>query len=220
MLQAGDLVVGEPITLEVIPTNKRYRLSVRYLDRRFVYLNMPTEENGEVASIEPGTEVKLLVTGFGAMYVYTTSVDSINTAQSPPRLVINRTGPPDKQESRANLRLSVQIKTDVKVLAADGSVKGTTPGEMVDVSAGGGRIRLTQPFERDTMIHISFPLAGSAEGIDTKAKIARVFPVIRRGQHEFGLQFLGDEERAITADSVGDRIVKWILDQQRRRVGR
>ncbi|MBI4214336.1 MAG: PilZ domain-containing protein [Chloroflexi bacterium] len=213
MLQAGDLVVGEPVTLEIIGTGKRYRLSVKYLDRQYVYLSLPEDEDKTPVSPEPGADVKLIVTGFGKMFVYTTKVQYVEDTVNG-RLVVQRTGPPEEAINRANLRLSVQIKTKMQIIAEDGSVKVAKDAELMDISAGGGRLRTSENLTRDAVLSLSFPLHGS-EPVETPAKVVRVFPAVRRGVNEMALQFTGDR-----AEALGDRIVKWIMDQQRRRAGR
>jgi c-di-GMP-binding flagellar brake protein YcgR len=212
-LQAGDLVVGESVNLEVMSTNQRFRLDVKYLDSRTVYLSLPMDENKQVVTIEPGTDVKLVVTGFGKMFVYTTKVLGVENRE-PARLMVERTGPPEEAINRANLRMNVQIPTQVKILDAEGAVVKTVKGELLDISAGGGRLRLSEELKRDTALEIAFPLQGT-EPVDTPAKVVRPFPPTRRGVFESALQFTGER-----AEALGDRVVKWIMDQQRKRVGR
>lgn len=213
MLRAGDLVVGEPVTIELPDGGKRYRTSVLYIDRRFVYLQ-PPEEQGERVEVEPGTEVRLIVSGFGAMFAHTATVHHLEEEARPPRLALVKGGPPERMESRSALRLATQLKTQVEVLAADGAVQVTKQGEIVDLSAGGGRIKMGEPIPNGTNLHIRFALPGTSEVIDTPARVARLFPQTRRDVAELGLQFLAADT------SVGDTIVKWILDQQRRRAVR
>lgn len=213
MLQAGDLVVGEPVTMEIPSTQKRYRLTIKYLDRQSVYLSMPQEEDKTPFTLDAGTELKLIVTGFGKMFVYTSAVRYIEDTPDG-RLVVERTGPPEEAVNRANLRLSVQLKTKMQLLAEDGSVKATKEGELLDISAGGGRLRTAENLTRDQMLNIAFPLQGT-DPVDTPAKVVRVFPAVRRGVIEVALQFTGDQ-----AQATGDRVVKWIMEQQRRRAGR
>lgn len=207
------MVIGEPVNLEVVETGKRYRLNVEYLSQRFVYLSLPVDENKQVVELEPGTEIRLVVANFGKMFVYNSKIEGLED-RDPPRLIVDRSGPPEEAINRANLRMNVQIITQVRVLAADGSVKKTIKGDMLDISAGGGRLRLTESLERDTQLHINFPLHG-ADPVDSPAKVVRAFPPVRRGVYEMALQFTGEG-----ADPLGDRVVKWIMDQQRKRVGR
>ena len=214
MLQVGDLVVGEDVTLEVPSMEKRYKTTIVYLDRRFAYVQPPLDESGALVALEPGIEVNLIVTGFGAMHVHPTTLHHWEDEQNPPRLVLDRTGPPERMETRSTLRLNVQIKAELRLLAADGSIKSVKQGEFQDMSAGGGRVRLDEPLPRDTDVEVSFTLPGTTQLVETPGKVARVFPVIRRGVHELGIQFLP------TAASVGDTITRWILDQQRRRAVR
>lgn len=218
MLQAGDLVVGEAVTLEVPsedPTKpKRYKVTIKYLDRQSVYLNIPEEEDKTQVKPAPGTEVKLVVTGFGKAFAYNTKIQYVeDTANG--RLVVERTGPPEEIISnRATLRLSVQIKAKLQLLNEDGSVKATKEGEFIDISAGGGRLRTGESLIRDQVVNTSFPLVG-AEPVEIPVKVVRVFPAVRRGVTEVALQFVGDK-----ADATGQRIVKWIMDQQSKRAAR
>ena len=214
-LQAGDLVVGEPVTLEVGEPIIRYKLDIKYLDSRTVYLSLPMDENKQVVTLEPGTDVKLVVTGFGKRFDYTTKVIGIED-RDPPRLMVTRTGPPEEFISdRAAVRLTgLSIVTQVQILGADGAITKTVKGELLDISAGGGRIRMSEELKRDVAVHISLPLQGS-DPIDTTAKVVRAFPPARRGVYESALQFTGER-----AEALGDRVVKWIMDQQRKRIGR
>ena len=213
-LQAGDLVVGEPVTLEIPATNTRYKVDIKYLDSRTVYLSLPTDENQQTVSLEPGTEVKLAVIGFGKRFDYTTKVLGLENRE-PPRLMVERTGPPEEiLANRADLRMNVAIATQVQILAADGSVSKTVKGELLNLSGGGGRLRMGEDLKRDAELLVSFPLQGS-EPVDTPAKVVRPFPPTRRGVYEMALQFTGER-----APAVGDRVVKWIMDQQRKRTVR
>lgn len=214
-LQAGDLVVGEPITLEVPATNVRYRVDVKYLDARTVYLSLPTDESKQAVTLDSGTEVKLVVTGFGRRFDYTTRILGVED-RDPPRLMVQRTGPPEEFISaRGAVRLTgIAIPTAVQILAEDGSVAKTVKGELLDISAGGGRLRLGDELKRDAELHINFPLQGT-DPVDTTAKVVRPFPPTRRGVYETALQFTGER-----AEALGDRVVKWIQDQQRKRIGR
>jgi c-di-GMP-binding flagellar brake protein YcgR len=200
------------VTLEVGDPVKRYKLDIKYLDPRIVYLSLPTDENKEVVALDPGTEVRLVVTGFGKMFAYSSKVLGLENRE-PPRLMVERTGPPEEQINRANLRMNVSIQTQVQILGADGAVTKTVKGELLDISAGGGRIRMSEELKRDQELHINLPLRGT-DPIDTTAKVVRAFPPTRRGVYESALQFTGER-----ADALGDRVVKWIMDQQRRRVG-
>jgi hypothetical protein len=211
MLQVGDLVVGEEVTIDVPSIEKRYKSAVVYLDRRYAYLAPPKDESGEAPYLEPGTAVNLIVTGFGAVYVHSCTVHHWEDEQNPPRLAVERGGPAERHETRSTLRLTVQLKARVEVLAADGSVKAITEGEFQDMSAGGGRMRVVEVIPRDTQLHLTINLPGTTDIIDTPAKVARVFPATRRGSVELGIQFQP------TSLSVGDMITKWILGQQRRR---
>lgn len=214
MLEIGDLVVGEDVTLEVPGLDKRYKTTVLYLDRRYAYVIPPKEANDEPVVIEPGTEAKLVVAGFGAMYSHPVRVERAAMELDPPRLALERTGTPERQESRAQLRLTVQLKTKMEVLGPDGAVKSTVQGVFQDLSAGGGRVQIQESLTRDTPLHVSIPLPGTNDVIETPAKIARVFPTIRKGIVEVGVQFLP------TSMAVGDMVTKWILDQQRKRAVR
>lgn len=213
MLQVGDLVVGEEVILEIPSLEKRYKATVAYLDRRFVYLIPPKEESGETLFLPGGTDVRLIVTGFGAMHVHSCTVHHWEDEANPPRLALERVGPPERLETRSTLRLTVQLKARIQVLGPDGSVKATKEGEFQDLSAGGGRMRFDETLPRDTQLLVTINLPGTTEAIQTPAKVARVFPAVRRGVVELGVQFL-------STTATGDLITKWILDQQRRRAVR
>ena len=198
--------------MEVPSTNKRYRTAVRYLDRRYVYLAQPIDQ-GEAVELEAGTEVSLIVSGFGTMFRHPATVHGLDLDADPVMLMLNRTGQPERMESRTALRFSAELKATVQILGEDGSILATKPAILTDLSAGGGRIKLDQSYPNGTNLHLTCALAGNPEGIDTPAKVARVFPTIRKGTAELGVQFL-------SGPNLGDMITKWILSQQRRRVAR
>ncbi len=144
--------------------------------------------------------------------LYVVPCEVVATALEPQaRLVLAPAGPWERMQRREHCRVPVTIVPDELVLLPPEGEPQPLRGTVVDLSAGGMRVRLGQQLRVGDRLAIRLTLPGAAQRIGAVAVVRRIAPVERADppRWDHGCQFERLDRR------TEDAIVRFVFQRQR-----
>ncbi|MCX2728208.1 PilZ domain-containing protein [Thermomicrobium sp. 4228-Ro] len=127
------------------------------------------------------------------------------------RLVLTPAGPWERMQRREHCRVSVTLVPEELLLLSTDSDPQPLRGTIVDLSAGGIRLRLPQQLRPGDRLAVRFALPGTTQPVGAVAAVRRVVPVERADppRWDHGCQFERLDRR------TEDAIVRFVFQRQR-----
>jgi c-di-GMP-binding flagellar brake protein YcgR len=155
--------------------------------------------------VDTGTEASVFFTGSGGYYSFKAcTVRSASLPSGSYRVVLRRTGGPDRIQRRRYYRLKILLDAVVE------SCGRIIPVRIKDISGGGALIAAKTPLSADGELKLCIDLR-SFGSIWAHARITRAIETKEQTcRYEYGLVFTGIDEKD------REKIIKFIFSEQRR----
>lgn len=179
-----------------------------YTEDRELVVGRPGDLDPE-APVEPGTPVTVELPLQDGLRRFTVQVRGV--LEAPPSLRLSWPEDGERIQRRDNVRVPVQLRTEVRVVQPGGGVGPVLVGQTSDLSVGGVRVDLVDPLEPDSEIELTLhvPSVGKQE---CRARVLRTGELARpagRNRHWVAVSF------TFVAPAVQREITKLVFDIQR-----